>query len=157
MPTTASRLSAVEAEVGLDCSAPLDEERHRAEAQAQVAADLLRLVRERQRRNRHGVFAGYVQRLPAGCQDPQPRRLLQQRLGERRALLQEVFAVVQDQQHLPVAQVVGEDGQRVAPGRLVDLQRLRHCLREQTGVGEVGEVDQPHLVGERPMQAGRHP
>ena len=60
----------------------------------------------------------------------------------------DVLAGVQDQQQLAVAQRVGQGGGYRPVGLLVDAQVSRNAPGRQRRVGAVGELDQPHPVGE---------
>jgi hypothetical protein len=51
-----------------------------------------------------------------------------------------VFAVVQDEQHLPVPQVFGEDRHRCPGPGLGDMQCIDHCLREPRRIPQGGEA-----------------
>jgi hypothetical protein len=73
------------------------------------------------------------QRLPAGREDPQRRAGPQQLADQGRAFRDEVLAVVQHQQAVPVAQLPDD--------------HLRQRL--------AGHLDHPHRVGERGQQQGR--
>jgi hypothetical protein len=66
-------------------------------------------VGHRQRRHRVHVLAGDHQRLSARGEDVQFRRGPEQPVHQGRGCLEQVLAVVEDQQGVPGAQVVGED------------------------------------------------
>jgi hypothetical protein len=95
------------------------------------------------------------ERLPAGSEDPQPRRRLEQFPGQPGAGLDEVLAGVEHEQDFPVRQVRRELSERVA-GRLVrQAEHRRHGARQQLGVAQRGQLDQPAAVREGfPGQAG---
>ncbi len=89
-------------------------------------------------------LAADPQRLPAGGHDPQPRAPGQQQLDQRGAVADLVLAGVQDEQHVPGAQRLGQ--------RL--RQRYARLLAHPDGGGDalgglpapVGQLDQPRLV-----------
>ena len=77
-----------------------------------------------------------------------------------------MLAVVQEQQHLPVGELVGQLPQRW-PGRLhAQPERGRHqvgqpvqvvdLLGERPRAVQLGQIDEPHTIRERPPQLRRH-
>lgn len=105
-----------------------------------------------QRRDRYAVLAGHVQRLPAGGEDAQPRRLAQQDVAEHRAGVDEVLAGVQDYQQPPLPQMFDHGVQRAHPRLLGQLQHPGHGRRDQLGVVQRGQLHQPYPVGEPPAR-----
>ena len=67
-------------------------------------------------RNRFALLAFDAERLPAGREHPQRGRGVEQSLDQRRGRLEQVLAVVDDQQH-------------VAPGQVVRDAHLRRLVR----------------------------
>ncbi len=57
-----------------------------------------------------------------------------------------MFAVVQHQQKLLGHEIVGESGLDRPPRLLPQIERRRHCLRQQAGFGERSQLHQPHPV-----------
>ena len=109
--------------------------------------------RQVERRHPPDGLAPDPQRLPAGRDDPQPRAPGQQQLHERGAVAHLVLAGVQDQQHAPRAQRLGQ--------RL--RQRNALLLTDPDGGGDllgglavpVGQLDQPGLVQGSLARIGR--
>ena len=104
-------------------------------------------LRGRQRRHPPQHLARDAQRLPAGGEHPQQRAGPQEGVDQGRAGPQDVLAVVDHEDRLPLAEVVDE-GVDQGPGRL-----LHHAdgggdgAGHQRLVGERGQVDEPAPVG----------
>ena len=139
-------------EIGIDGAGAIDQQAHRL-----VLVDPLRRQRVvhrrgRQRRNGAGVFAGDAERLPAGGQNPQSRGFGEHRVdqvGDRR---QQVFAVVQHDQQLPLAQVIDELAGGSAVGLIGHRQRGHHDRCETRFVLDTCQFDHPAAVAERPAR-----
>ena len=99
------------------------------------------------RRDSVDDLAGYSQRLTTGGDNPQPRRLAQQRLDEFGAGRNQMFARIQDQQQLAIANRIDQDVASRSLLTLSDAQRRRYRLRYQIGKHERRQVDQPDAVG----------
>jgi hypothetical protein len=98
------------------------------------------------------VLGHHPEHLPAGAQHPQAGAGAQGPVGEHRAGVHQVLAVVQYQQQIPVAQVVRNHlGERPFAVH-VDAERVGDGVLQQGGLGHPGEVDQPDAVGERAPQ-----
>ena len=112
--------------------------------------------RQVQRRHPPHRLAPHPQRLPAGRDDPQPRAPGQQQLHQRGAVADLVLAGVQDQQHVPRAQRLGQRLRQRDALLLADPQRGGHRLRDRAV--PVGQLDQPRLVQvARPLVRVRSP
>ena len=115
-------------------------------------------VRLRHGQGRHGedLLALDAEHVPAGGEDAQPRGGGQQLAGQHRAGIGEVLAVVEHHQEALRLEVGREIGGRI--GRdLAQLERVGHGVREQLGIVEGGELDEPHAVGEGAADLGGHP
>ena len=135
---------------------PLDEQGHARVPRLGAAVVRLPLLGYAQRRHVPDVLGGHPEHPPAGTQHPQPRRRAQRPVGERRAFVDEVLAVVQDQQHLPVPDMLEEGiGQR--PFGRPDPEFLGDRVVQEGGLGHGGQVDHPDPVGECPTQFGGRP
>ncbi|MFD0489488.1 hypothetical protein ACFQ0O_23520 [Saccharopolyspora spinosporotrichia] len=99
------------------------------------------------------MFARRAERLPAGGEDAQAGRHRQQSGHQPGALVDQVLAVVQEQQQLLVGQVVGEHGFGVARGHLAQAQRPGDRGAEHRGGLDPGQLDQPRPVAEAPLRA----
>ena len=100
--------------------------------------------RQVKRRHPPHRLAPHPQRLPAGRDDPQPRAPGQQQLHQRGAVADLVLAGIQDQQHVPRAQRLGQRLRQRDPLLLTDPQGGGHRLRDRAV--PVGQLDQPRLV-----------
>ncbi len=101
-------------------------------------------------------LAADPQRLAAGGDDPQPRAPGQQQLHERGAVADLMLAGVEEQQHVPRAQRLGQRLSQRDTRFLEYPDRGRHQLGGRTA--PVGRLDQPGLVeiGPRLIRAGDH-
>ncbi len=104
-----------------------------------------------ERRNEEDMLPADPQRFAAGDQDAQRRAGRQQISSEHRALVEEVLAVVQNQQQIARPQILGERPYDILVSHR-EPQRLRDRKRDQSGVGDAGELHQGHAVGERPLR-----
>ena len=122
-----------------------------------------------ERRDRQQRLAGDAERLAAGGDDPQPRAVAEQLVGQVRAGVDEVLAVVEHEQGVGVGQAVEQPGSRVPAGRplsaveqrprLPQADRAEHRLRHVGRVGDRGELGQPDPVGDvvrRRARSGRN-
>ena len=128
MPSSRRQISATadgvglgEGETGSGPAGPVDEQLHRlagcqpGDAGRPVVAPVM-IVGDGQRRDPPGHLAGQVEGLAAGGQYAQRRTRRHQPVGQGRGRVEDVFAVVQDQQRLLVAQVGGQGvGRRSCP------------------------------------------
>ena len=105
---------------------PLDEQLHRLGA--------------RHRRHEPRRLAAHAERLAARRQHREPRAGAQQLLGELRALLHQVLAVVEDEQHPVAADLGHEQLERRRAGALGEVQHGRDVRGERVAVGERREV-----------------
>lgn len=104
-------------------------------------------------RDRHGRHAKDGLRVdgegaPAGRQHVQPAAGPKEGVDEQRAGVDEVLAVVQDDQEPSLPEALCEVLDGPARGRVVEAEGPRHLLREQRGIAEAGELDDPHAVAE---------
>ena len=77
---------------------------------------------------------GHAQRLSAGGQDPQLRAGIQQLVRKVRHGLDQVLAVVQDEQKILRSQLLRERGAKRATRPLAHPERPGHHLRHQLGL-----------------------
>ena len=148
----------VEAEARLDRADAGDEQRHRA-----VRRRIRQhgMVRHRQGAEPDRPLARQLQGLLARDQDLQVGHGVEQLAHERGHRIDEVLAVVQNQQ-FAAAQAFGQFDARVGPPRQVDAQRQRHGARQCGRVRDGGQFDHPgavpeivrHLAGHGAGQAG---
>ncbi len=98
----------------------------------------------RQRRESVDPLAGRLQRLAAGREDAHPLAGTQQLLAEPRGFVEDVLAVVEDDDRIAAT---GEGDQRLQrrPVRGTgSADDVRHRRRKRRPVGERREVDEPH-------------
>ena len=111
----------------------------------------------RQRRDRPDDLAGQHEGFPAGHQDAQPGSGLEQLGGQLGGLVDQVLAVVQDQQHPAGAQRVGQQVGRVHGAVVPDAQDGHDGVGGRAGAGErgPGQLDQPDTISEGVHCLGR--
>ena len=134
---------------------PLDEEPDRLQlGQAGEGRQGLQIW-ERERRRAPGHLAAHAQRLAAGRQDDNVGAGAQQGGGEPGARVQEMLAVVQDDQQPPLGQLPGQrDLGRPRLGQR-HVQHRRDRLRHQLGTRERRQLDDVDAVGIAVGQPGR--
>ena len=103
-------------------------------------------IGQRQRLDRKLVLPAHMQRRPAGHQHLQPATRRQQ-LGHHRGRGQQVLEVVEQQQHLPAAQMRGERLEQRLAAHLGDPQRPRDGGRNQGGIAQRGQGHDEDPVG----------
>ena len=111
---------------------------------------------QRQRRHRIDLLAGDLELLAAAREDANLRRGQQQRGGERGAGVDQVLAIVEQQQQTPRLEMTAERLREVDTGALAHAQHLRDRARHQRRIGDRAELDEPHAVGIRVVRFGRH-
>ena len=92
-------------------------------------------------------FTRHPQDFAAACQDGQLRAGVQQNVCQAGAGLQQVFAVVQDQQQAFLAQEIHQRIADVVPGCFRHTQGRSHRLGHQGRVGQRSQLHQPGAVG----------
>ncbi len=101
---------------------------------------------QRHRRHGHQALAGHAERLAAGCHDAQVGAAAEELVRDVDDRVEQVLAVVQDQEHAPV----GERGQQCrdrAAGRLLQLQRRYDRVADQRPIRQRAELDVPDTTG----------
>ena len=96
------------------------------------------------------------QQLAARRQDLDARTRLQQLLRELRTGVRDVLAVVEDQQELPILDMLKQCVRDPAPRLLLDPERRRHRLRHQPRIRERRELDEPYAIGKVVQHLGAH-
>jgi hypothetical protein len=129
-----------EREAGHHRLGPVDEQAHGVGHRIRVVGGRV------ERRDEQRLLSHHIQRLPAGGQDAQSRRRAQQHLAEQRAPIDQVLAGVQDQQQVPVRQVVGEQVERIAGALVRHAESGGHRAGKQLSVPQGGQFDQPDPV-----------
>ncbi len=111
-------------------------------------------VGKRQRRNREAVLAGEAQDVAAGDEHREARAGGQQGsdLGRGR---HDVLEVVEDEQHLPLAQIIGQAVAQGTAAHLAQTQRLGDGGDDETRLAEGVEGHEPDPVRERIGHLGR--
>ena len=126
---------------------PIHEKRYRREI-AQCGRRHLHLrVGDGKRRQRIRGFARNVQRLATRRENLQLRPCLQQLAARLGARLQEMLAVVQDDQQTAVPDRFCQRFQNGVSGLFLDSQNGCDGLRDHPGIGDRRELDQPNAVG----------
>lgn len=105
---------------------------------------------DRQRGELQGLLARDAERLPAGGEDPQAGKGAQQPVCEHGAILEEVLAVVEHDEHPPIRQVLDEHIDRRLGRGDPDAVGVGERLTDQRGLVHIGELDEAHPAGEGP-------
>ncbi len=103
---------------------------------------------EGERGHAPGHLAGNAERLATGRQHGQVRAAAEQGLGEVGDRLDQVLAVVEQEQLLAVADVSGEGDLRRPVGGEPGVQGLGDRRADQLGLAERRQLDRPDPVGE---------
>ena len=82
---------------------------------------------------------------------------MEQRLGELGAGVDQVLAVIQNEQELTIAQIFEKGVANRSLRALSDTDGGRDRLRHQIGVRERRQINQPHAVGELVHEIPREP
>src|SRR5262249_4127917 len=98
-------------------------------------------------RDAPGHLAGDAERLAAGGQDAQAGAGAQQLVGQPSAGVEQVLAVVQHQQQQPVGQRRQQRVREELPGHLRHPERAGRRARDEAGIGQRRQLDQPGAVG----------
>ena len=109
-----------------------------------------------QRRHAEGVLAGEAQRLAAGGQDREIGAVAEQAIREPARRVEEVLAVVEDEEHAPAPQRRHQHVEGRAPRRVVHAQDRGHRGHQEDRIGERRELDEPGAAGEIAREIGRH-
>ena len=113
--------------------------------------------RDRHRRYLPHRFRGHPQRLTARGDHDQPLRGVEQALAHHGARVDEVLAVVQNQQQPARGHRIGERVEQRPAGLLADTQRRRHPGDHQVGLPQVAQVHEADAIGERPHHGEQDP
>ncbi len=87
-----------------------------------------------------------AERLAAGCQDAKARAGAEQRGAERRAGVEDVLTVVEQEQHVAVGEVPPQHISRRVPRRATNVEYTRRLRRDVFRVGDRGEIDKPDAI-----------
>jgi len=110
---------------------------------------------QRQRRHAEGRLAGDPQQFAAGGQHPHAGAATEEGVREAGGGLDQVLAVVQHEQQALGLERVGERLRQGPTGFLAHPQGRRHRLRRAGGLGEGGQLHQPHAVKVRGQHVRR--
>ena len=136
---------------------PLGEELDRL-VEAKLVEGLVALCAgQLQRRDRDDVLARDRQRLAAGGDHPHARRSPQDVGHEQRGRLDQVLAVVHEEQQPPVPQVGQEERPRIGRRLVAQVQGGEDRVADRSRVADVGELDEPRAVREGAREIGPHP
>jgi hypothetical protein len=103
-------------------------------------------VGQRQRGQRIGLLTRYAQWLTTGGHNRRFRSRMKHGVGEARTSLQQVLAIVQQQQQLAALDSRAQGLQDRLPRRLMHAQHLGHRARHQRRIGQRGQVHEPDTV-----------
>ena len=133
----------------IDRLGALDEEPDRVDRHELRRVDLGIRVRDRQRRHAEDDLARDPEGLTAGGQDPHAGAAPEERLRDRRARVDQVLAVVEDEQDLAIAQMLDDELDVRLGLPFADAEDVGHGLDDQGGVADRRELDQPYAVAVR--------
>ena len=136
-------VGAVEREMAVEGAHPLDEERHRSEAQRLHGRQPA--IGQRQRVNPQHLLGGEVQRGLAGDEQAQTRRRGVKRMAQRGHVGEQVLGVVQREQHRQRSRRSHQRGRGVARAA-VDAQGGGHRAGQRLGIGNASELDPADAV-----------
>jgi hypothetical protein len=112
--------------------------------------------RDRERVDRALHLPARRQRLPARGEDAQVRTALEEALDQERAGVDQVFAVVEHQEHRPVAEMTEELVLARRRGRVAHTQCGQHRVGHELGVGDAGQPDEADAVRVVVRHRSRH-
>lgn len=110
--------------------------------------------REGERGDAQWGLAGDADGLAAGGEHAHVGAAAEELLGELGAGLHDVLAVVEEKQEALGAEIGGERVEQGAARVLADAEHGRHGLGDAGRIGEGGELDEPHAVGEARQERG---
>ena len=135
---------------------PLDEQADRLARGRHRAGDGLAGLRERERRHQPGALAAAPERLAARGHDAEPWAANEQRLRQAGARLDQMLAVVEHEQRIPIAQRLEQGVPRRADAVAAHAQRVGHVVRHELGIRKWGELHPRDSVRVLRAQAGGH-
>ena len=132
-------------EVFDDRGYPLDEQLHGGENLRLGCRQSGRRLRAAERSEAVPAFTRYPERLPAGRQDVDARRSAENRRRQVGRSVNDMLAIVEQQQHPLVSKASDQAGKRIL-GAHFQAEHGRSRARHQAGVAERRQVDQPDAV-----------
>jgi hypothetical protein len=132
-----------EAEGGQNRLRAGDEELHRREISDGVAPGECGGVGHRERRHAVLTFARDQQRFATGREHPQRRRRAEQLFGERRAGIDQMLAVVEDEERGVGAEERRDGIDRVPARNVSQANRVHHRERDECRVRDGRQFDEP--------------
>ena len=155
--TTAAWLSGVTSKRSAGLSRALDEQGDGLRLSDPVRRRWPIGVRDRERADLDDGFSCHAERLPAGGEDPQRRRLTEKGVGQQRAGVDQVLTVVEDEQQPLGGDVLDQPGDG-PPARLIaQAERGHDRFGDELWVSQAGELHQPHAIRDPAPQVGRRP
>ena len=110
-----------------------------------------------ERRDRHYIFAGDLERLP-GCGDHahfwSGAQDLRHELGGR---LEQVLAVVEHEKELALPEMSQQNLHRLRCGLVSEIKSSEHGTGHQGRVRDLAKLDQPGSIREAPCKVGAYP
>ncbi len=134
-----------EREAGLRRASPLDEQADRLERTCRRDVGVDRRLGRGEWRHRPTLLTRNPQRLSARRQDTAATAGLEQRPDQPSDRLGHALAVVEDDQHLAIAQVVDDHVGRIATRLIADAEHAHQVGRHRFGLRS-GELDAPDAV-----------
>ena len=142
--TTVATLASLRTKSGRCSAGPVDEKAYRVGLSGLGYVVLGAVGGKAQRWDPVDALALDRERLSARGEDAHPGTRAQQLVGELGAGVDEVLAVVQHDEQVPVLQGVDQRLSKGSASLLAHPERRRHLSRHEIGVSQGGEVDEPH-------------
>ena len=142
-------------ERGARLACPFDQQGDGLRFRNPIRRDIRIGRRDRQRPHPDDRLAAESEGLPARGDQPQRRCLPEQRVGEHGARVEEVLAVVEDDEHLAGRDVVDQPGDRPAAGFVAKAERRHDRLRHELRITHAGKLDQPRTIGDAAGEVAR--
>ena len=108
-------------------------------------------------RNGHHVLTRHLQRLPGGGDHPHVRSSAEDLAHQPSGRLEQVLAVVEEEQQPPLSQVSDQDVHRPRGSLVPEVERAEHGVGHEGRLANLAELDQPGSVREAPCELGSGP
>ena len=145
----------LEGRAGLSCT--LDEQGDGLGLGDAVRRQLLLVVRYRERTHLDDRFSRDAEGLPARGEDPQRRGLTKKGVGEHRTGVEQVLAVVEDEQQPLGGEVLDQPRHRPPTRLIAKAERGHDRLGDELWILQAGELHQPHTIRNAAPQVGGRP
>ncbi|KRT77838.1 MAG: hypothetical protein XU14_C0004G0008 [Armatimonadetes bacterium CSP1-3] len=134
-------------ELGVAEDGAFDEQLRRLELPQLVCREHSRGIGPRHGRYAIEGFPSHAQQFAARRQDPQLGTATQQCMRQACGRLDQVLAVVKDEEEFARLQVLDEDVEQRAVRRLADVEHRGRRLDDHLRIGDRGQLYEPHAFG----------